>query len=69
MSTPKKQSAEKDVEGREYLAEESWQKMGTKTFSSKAQEYIDKITSRVTGDLSGIYYMFNYNSLYNSNYY
>jgi hypothetical protein len=53
-STPKKQSAERDVEGREYLADEQWQKMGTKTFSSRAQEYIDKITSRVTGDLSGI---------------
>ena len=57
MSIPKKQSAERDVEGREYLADETWQKMGTKTFSSRAQEYIDKITSRVTGDLSGIIYL------------
>ena len=57
-STPKKQSAERDVEGREYLADEQWQKMGTKTLSSRAQEYIDKITSRVTGDLSGILLFF-----------
>lgn len=58
MSTPKKQSAERDVEGREYLADEQWQKMGTKTLSSRAQEYIDKITTRVTGDLSGILLFF-----------
>ena len=54
-NTPKKQSAERDVEGREYLADEQWQSMGTKTFSSKAQEYIDKIASRVTGGLAGIF--------------
>ena len=46
-------SAEKDDTGREYLKDEPWQKMGTKTFSSRATEYLDSMTRKLTGDLSG----------------
>eukprot|EP01035_Chromulina_nebulosa_P019274 gene19274-25131_t len=48
-----KTSAEKDEDGKEYLSEEPWQKMGTKTLSARASEYLEKVTNKVTGDLSG----------------
>lgn len=56
MATPVviyNQSAEKDKQGKEYLKNEQWQKMGTKTMTSRASEFIDKITRKVTGDLEG----------------
>lgn len=46
-------SAEKDDFGKEYLAEEPWQKMGTQTVSSRATAYLDKMVRKVTGDLEG----------------
>ena len=45
--------AERDEEGREHLGSAPWQKMGTRSFSSRASEYLDTFTRRVTGDLDG----------------
>lgn len=41
-------SAEKDKEGNEYLKNEKWQKMGTKTITSQATEYIELTRRRLT---------------------
>lgn len=46
-------SAERDADGREHLAGEKWEKMGTKSYSSRAGEYLERFTSTVTGGLEG----------------
>ncbi len=47
-------SAEKDQSGREYLANEKWQRMDTNnSFSSRATRYFDDLRRKVTGDLDG----------------
>ena len=47
-------SAEHDETGKEYLPSEKWQKMGTtSSFSSRATDYLDQLTRKVTGDLEG----------------
>lgn len=47
-------SAERDQSGREFLAEEKWQRMDTgNTFSSRATRYFDSLRRKVTGDLDG----------------
>lgn len=47
-------SAERDETGREYLSSEKWQKMGTtSSFTSRATDYFDQLTRKVTGDLEG----------------
>lgn len=46
-------SAERNEHGDEYLESQQWQRMGTQTFSSKATEYFDKMTRKITGDLQG----------------
>ena len=46
-------NAERDPEGREYLPDEPWTKMGTKTYASRASEYFDSLTRKVTNDLGG----------------
>jgi AAA family ATP:ADP antiporter len=43
--------AERDAEGREHLGGQSWQKMGTKSWSTRAGEYLARVTNRVTGDM------------------
>eukprot|EP01038_Epipyxis_sp_PR26KG_P011015 gene11015-14794_t len=49
-----KVSAERDGDGKEYLQDSNWQKMGTSTtMVSKASAYIDEWTRKVTGDLEG----------------
>lgn len=53
MATTAAQSAEKDAKGSEYLASEPWQKMGTKTVTTRATEYMDNLARKVTGDLEG----------------
>jgi AAA family ATP:ADP antiporter len=59
-STRDTKSAERDAEGREFLYNEPWTKMGTRTYSDRASEYIDGIARKadglarkVTGDLEG----------------
>lgn len=46
-------SAEKNEQGQEYLESQQWRKMGTATYSSRASEYLEKITKSLTGDLHG----------------
>ena len=46
-------NAERDESGREYLAEEGWQKMGTKTYASRASEYFDELSRRATESMGG----------------
>eukprot|EP01039_Chlorochromonas_danica_P001808 gene1808-1975_t len=46
-------SAEKNEKGVEYLESQQWRKMGTETLSSRASEYLEKITKSLTGDLHG----------------
>ena len=46
-------SAERDADGREHLAGQKWEKMGTKSYSARAAEYMERITSNVTGGLEG----------------
>mmetsp|Transcript_15323 Transcript_15323/g.23073 ORF Transcript_15323/g.23073 Transcript_15323/m.23073 type:complete len:537 (+) Transcript_15323:111-1721(+) len=41
-------SAERDSEGREFLSDSKWQKMGTQTFSSAATEYMENVSRRMT---------------------
>ena len=55
MATPvvKVGNAERDAEGREFLPDEQWQKMGTKTYSSRASEMFDSMTRQLTGNLEG----------------
>lgn len=53
MSATSERSAERDSSGKEYLADEPWQKMGTKTMAGKAGELLDKFARKVTGDLHG----------------
>ena len=56
MSSTQKtnRSAERDEFGKEYLSSEPWQKMGTtNSFTSRATDYFDKLTRKVTGDLEG----------------
>lgn len=48
MSNIEMKSAEKDKEGNEYLKNEKWQKMGTKTITSQATEYIELTRRRLT---------------------
>lgn len=53
-NTSQNRSAERDDGGNEYLASEPWQKMGTNnSFTSRATQYFDKLTRKVTGDLEG----------------
>lgn len=48
------QSAERDSKtGQEYLADEPWQKMGTKTVTSRATEMMDKVIRKISGNLEG----------------
>jgi hypothetical protein len=47
------QSAERDSKGQEYLPSEQWQKMGTKTVTSRATDFMDKIMRKISGDLEG----------------
>ncbi len=49
----KNQSAERDSKGQEYLPSEQWQKMGTKTVTSQATDFMDKIMRKISGDLEG----------------
>lgn len=46
-------SAEVDAKGQEYLASREWQKMGTQTFSQRANEYLDRAVNAISGELEG----------------
>ena len=46
-------SAEKDEHGKEYLVSQPWRTMGTRTFSQRANEYLDKAVAAISGELEG----------------
>lgn len=53
-SVSDKISAEVDESGEEFLSSQKWEKMNTSnSFTSKATEYFDMLTRKVTGDLEG----------------
>jgi len=41
------------AESREHLDRTPWQKMGTRSFSNRASEYLETVSRRLTGDLDG----------------
>ena len=41
------------IQGEEYLASQEWKKMGTETFSQKANDYLERAVNAISGELDG----------------